>query len=273
VHVHSFKGDIRTTFLGYSKLLEFYNFCKRFRNDEISLNFYQLKWIDANMSVVLRGMMDKLKVDNNVDFVTEGAYLKSKFPILFKNGFARRIEEIEDTHNTTIKLEKFTYGTDDNKFKEYIKNDLMAHRGLETLDANMLSSVRSQLFEIYCNVEHSKSLDVYACGQYFPKRKELTFTLLDIGIGYLSPIHAKHKEIDTPSKAIDWAIEEGNTTRGDASGGGGLSDVLEYFENDLKGKFEIITGDAYWTSLDSYSTRKLKNQFCGTTIHLVFNLN
>lgn len=270
--VYKFTGQINTTYLGYKKLLNFYIFSRRIKDDIISLDFYDLSWIDANMSVILQAMMHKLFNENNLTFSTDANYLKSQFPILFKNGFAWEIDKLPDTYGTTIELTQFEFGKDDEKFKDYIKNDLMGHRGLECLDKKIANQIRGNLFEIYCNIEHSKSVEVYACGQYFPNKKVLKFTLLDLGVGYLKPINNKHKEIETHSNAIEWAIQEGNTTRVGVPGGGGLPDIIEYFDTDDKGKFEIITGNAYWTSLSTFPIRKMKNIFCGTIINLVFNL-
>ena len=261
---------ITTTPNGYTKLVDIYYRCKDHYNIEISLHFYELEWIDANMAGLLHAILYKLNKENGLTFAIDVEYVKTKFEILFRNGFLKELLSIPDNSGTTVQLTTFNKDEDE-KFVNFIEKDLLGNEGMKIRDISK-EKMTDHFLEVFTNVQiHARTEDpIFGCGQFFPKTKQLVFTLVDLGIGYLPPIekHTKGK-ITTAEQAINWAIS-GNSTKEDAPGGIGLKHLLAYCTQTAS-EFNIITGDAYWgNNLGEIGTRAVK-PFCGTIVHLLFN--
>ncbi|WP_349663893.1 hypothetical protein IZU89_16740 [Cellulophaga lytica] len=278
MYVIKLSGSINTNNYGINKLLNFYNTAKKYSYTHISIDFYDLKWIDANLCAVFQGIIFKLNKERGLNFSTDEIFLKQKFDILIRNGFYLFDENASDARSSTVTLRKF-YKNESHNFLDYLDNDLLSHRSLKE-NEDLKENILGNLLEVFENYEiHSKTeYPVFVCGQYYPTKKILKFTLADIGVGFLEPISIKKKEIKTSIEAIRWAIMNGNSTKDlihkNTPGGLGLFDLHQFMIKN-KGKLEIVTGNVYWTSkhkemnFNTYKT--LNNNLLGTTINLVFN--
>lgn len=274
-------GEIRTDFSGIKQLLVFYHDCREHTNKTIYIDFYHLKWIDANLSSLFESILHKLSKENNLQFSTDIDFLQKEFDILFRNGFLKSDKEIKDDRESCVRARAFA--CDDKKgFVKYIEDDLMSHRGMPPSlneDSDLKNKIIDDLIEIFCNANfHANTTEpFFVAGQYYPSKKQLKFTMVDLGDGFLPRINKATKgAITTSLEAINWALL-GNNSKLElekTSGGLGIKSIYSYCQNN-NGELEIVTGDGYWSS--SYSNTAFKNGrllagniYVGSIINLTF---
>lgn len=268
-------GSISTTIYGYKKLLDFFHDAAKHRNCFIHIHFKELKWIDANMTAILAAFLHKLKNENKLEFIAQLNLGHSSMNILFSNGFLNSEGHNYNNTGTSVILREFLKNQQDD-FVNYVENDLLDHQGLTLTDYSKEIIINSMI-EIYSNYEiHSQTeYPMFLCGQYYPKQKQLKFTIFDLGIGFLTPIQKRNEEIKSYSDAIKWALIRGNSTKDlSVPGGSGMTDLKEdMIEN--KGSLEVISGDAYIRRLaDNGKEVEINNILSqiniGTCINLFF---
>lgn len=118
----------------------------------------------------------------------------------------------------------------------------------------------------HANIKHP----IFACGQYFPEKNLLKFTLVDLGDGFLKKISIKtNGKINDYKSAIVWATTDTNTTRDNNLGGTGLKDLKKYCD-DNNGSLHICSGDGYVNFLkDKTFESKLKTPLDGSLINII----
>lgn len=270
------KGSINTDFAGIKHLFDFYRKASLHVNKTIFVDFYHLTWFDANLSALLGSMIHKLKTENNLEFSTDGEFLKQNFDILYRNGFIHSEDIIDDERKSSICFRDFK-ATDNEGFVHYIENDLLCNRGMPDLSDKVKSDIVDWLIEIFNNIElHAKTdYEFFVCGQYFPSKGIIAFTMVDLGVGFLPAIEEKTKGVVFEAiEAIKWSLVKRNSTRKDRTPGGiGLSNLYDYLKEN-QGNMQIVTGDAYWgielesTQIKGYTFDK---PYCGAMINLFFN--
>jgi hypothetical protein len=271
------KGHLNTDYSGIKRLFEFYHKAKDFYNTTIYIDFYHLQWFDANLSAILGSILSKLATENNLKFSTDLNFLEDNFNVLFRNGFLNSDKLIVDEQMSTISFRSFN-PNDKVGFVSYIESDLLVHRGLPTLSAQQKDDILDSLIEVFNNIEiHSNSeSDFFVCGQYYPTKGVLIFTIVDLGVGFLPAIQLKTKGVVNNSyDAILWALEKRNTTKSTTPGGIGLFDLYNYFKGS-NGNLQIITGDTFW-SIDMEQTLLKRFHFAapytGSILNLFFKYN
>jgi len=269
------EGALYTDFSGIKRLFNFYHLANEYSNTTIFIDFFDLVWFDANLSAILGAILHKLSIENNLSFSTDLNFLETKFDVLFRNGFLNSSNVSIDDRKSTVAFKNFKLD-DKSGFISYIEDDLMVHRGLPVLSDNQKDNIIESLIEVYCNIQiHSKAdYDFFVCGQYYPSKNILIFTILDLGIGFLPAIMEKtHNKIQTSYEAIKWALLKKNTTKVNCPGGIGLYDLHSYFLT--SGDMQIISGDTYWSiSMDKTLMGKhtFQNPFVGAIINLCFSI-
>lgn len=272
--------QIGTSFSGYRKLVRFYQECAEHTNDTVSIDFYDLEWIDGNQAALFDAILYKLTKDNGLRFSTDFEFLKKKFDVLFRNGFLVDGEAIEDDRKSTVPVKNFSC-EDKKGFIQYVERDLMKHRGMPTsLSKKVREKIIDDLIEIFCNAHHHANTKdpFFVAGQYYPRAGELRFTMVDLGDGFLPRIEkATNGKITTSLEAISWAVK-GNSSKlaiDGTSGGLGLKGIHKYCTAN-EGVLDIATGDGYWSSSYANGTifsggRSLgPDIFAGTAINLTF---
>jgi hypothetical protein len=263
-------GAVRTNYEGYCKLVDFYDRCRKHSDKQIHAVFEQLTWFDSNLSALILAILKKLEVENNLKFFVDSELIEEKFNILIQNGLVAGVEFVPTVNKSIVKLSGFKVNEDTN-FIRYIENELLSHPSL-LLSNDEKAGLISSFLELFCNVQkHARTNEpIFACGHYYENVKRLCFTLVDIGVGYLPPISEFTKgAIKDAGDAISWAIQ-GNSTKKDAPGGLGLTEIQRFCSN--KGAaFQIITGDAYWSNYQLFPT--MSKQFSGTTVNVIFDCN
>ena len=142
------------------------------------------------------------------------------------------------------------------------------------MSQGLLKKFIESILEMFSNaVLHSRSeLGIFSCGQYFPKRRRLDFSVTDLGIGIRRNVNEVTGQALSPDAAIKWATEGRNTTkRGQIPGGLGLKLLREFI--DLNGGCINIVSDAgYWRQEKGKTvTAILKRSFPGTVVSVEIN--
>lgn len=272
--------EIYTNHSGYKQITGIYHKLKDTHNQQVALDLYHLKWIDANLCALLQAVMYKLNKENGLTFSTDHNFLLQEFDVLFRNGFVGNSTEVKDVQESTVPIKAFIK-TEINEFEHYVENDLIKHRGMPKFSEPLKSQIKHDLIEIFNNVGLHANTEhpVFVCGQYYPSTKYLNFTMVDLGDGFLPKIQqvtqGKENPICTSKEAVIWAVN-GNSIKPytlHEPGGQGISGIYK-FCNGNHGVLQIATGDAYWAT-DLQKTmwngcREITDPFCGTMINLFF---
>lgn len=275
---YTFPQRIITNAKGHEDLWQFHGRFLHTKNSLIKFNFPDKCFIQANMSALLLAICNKLKKTNGLAFEI-GDCNDVQLDLFRRNGLISHIEndavlKSYDYRQSTVSAQLF-HASEEQKFYDYIDHDLLSHPSLNILDAQAKDMLRQGFWETFHNIEHIDSdLPLAACGQCFPSKKYLHFTLSDMGVGFLKKIrHFTEGVINTPKEAIAWAVQGGNTIREDGEGGLGLSRLRKYCEQDKRFTFIIITDSHYWKLSDGQlSEWSLPYPVVGTTIHLIVKL-
>lgn len=259
-------GTIKTNSNGFQRIVELNSQITKGCEIDIS------NWIDANMCALLGAIFHKKK-DMGIRISVISLGVKE---ILQKNHFLSQFDlsEKPDSYGTTIEYRRFEIDCSmDEQFRKYvIRYFRQRSLGLPKMTLALLKRFRESLFEIFLNaVEHSYTQEgIFACGQFFPQRRRLHFTIADLGIGIDGNIHKKLQKRLSAEDAIKWAIS-GKTTRRDRSGGLGLQWIQDFIKLN-QGRLIIVSGAGYWElSKGVVSTHALPTPFPGTAVTIVID--
>lgn len=101
------------------------------------------------------------------------------------------------------------------------------------------------IYELFVNAQiHSGTENIYTCGQFFPYKNKIEFTVVDTGVGFKEKVNHKFNRKLSAEQAIKWAVQDKNTTK-DITGGLGLA-MLKEFTDYNKGKIQIVSSDGYY---------------------------
>lgn len=280
--VFTLENEIKTNFSGYNQLTRFYHFCLTRPNDKIfHIDFSNINWVDGNMCALLWAMIYDLYKRNKQTFTADSDIIQRKFDVLMRNGFLNGDSPVVDDRQSTVPIRYFNC-TDKEGFCDYINNNLLTHRGMpEHLDNAFKERISEDLLEIFCNTQfHANTLEpFFVGGQYYPTKRKLIFTMVDMGDGFLPRIsRATNGAINNDLAAIAWALK-GNSTKlalEKCPGGLGLKNILKYCAEN-QGVLQVVSRGGFWSS-DMENTifeggRVLGCPFLGTTINLIFQKN
>ena len=249
--------------------------------DQREIDIHIDQWFNANMCAVLGAIINQLKDKGLTVSVTPGPASE----IFSKNGFVKIIDSsaeiLPDTHGTTIPYREYrAKSKEDKKFAGDI-NDIwsLCMKEFNFTDETLKISFLESLSEIFTNSKtHSGSDKIYTCGQYYPTKQIIEFTIADSGIGIQSSVNSYLKKMNQEqliaSDAIEWALQEGNTTMdtADTPGGLGLS-VLFDFMQENGGKMQIVANDGYWCLENKNITKwNLDEAFKGTIVNIAIHM-
>lgn len=254
---------------GYQKLIDFYLEFKDLFWEDFELSFES--WFSANLCAPLGAILDKIKVDKLSDVLLinmpqsiQHIFQRNEF--LSYYGFPK----ILDDRQTVIKYLKLK--PEDSKFfTQYIKEELIGHRGIPDLSERLKRKITESIYEMFVNAKmHSQTKFIYTCGQFFPQNKSIWFTITDVGVGFKAKINERFGSDLSSAQSIKWAVQNGKTTKTDVTGGIGLA-LLKEFITKNKGKMQIISGNGFY-SFDSSqeTTQDLDGDFPGTIISMEF---
>lgn len=278
VKIYLGQDKIFTDATGVRQILSFYEDCKLFTDCVININLDNTEWIDGNLCAFLGALMYRLSIENNLKFSMNAQQVSTKCKILFANDFLP-IAQNESHYKIKSCLPfKGFFSKQKDEFYSYLENDLFAHNAMPKLLPVVQEQLIDYLSEVYGNIDkHAETeLPFFVCGQYYPSKNALNFTISDLGVGFFKKINAeKPLEIGTCGEAILWAVA-GNSTKPDAPGGSGLKNLKKYLHK-TNGAMQIYSGDAGWCSntvnslLYPDGVSPLRNNYLGATINLEFN--
>ncbi len=268
-----FPKSIESNFEGYNALMDFYDKIKDLAFDEIILDFSNTRWLEANLIAILGAILNKAQSNpNNVRIENLSKEIES---LLSRNHFLSHFGKLQilDYYETTIKYRKFKI-TEEKLFKDYLDRELLSKKAMPDMSVLLRKKINESIFEIFNNaVIHGDCDNIFSCGQYYPKKKKLDFTIVDIGRTIKINVNDYMKNNLSGKDAIEWAVTEGNTTKqGPIPGGLGLSLIREFLEKN-GGKIQIISADGYWEQKgDSENSNVFSLSFPGTVVNLEFSI-
>lgn len=265
--------EIRHNQAGFDALVRFHSQSEGCFFDEVEVDLRATTWIDADMCAALGAILYQL--GEGVNTVRLDHLRPSVENILLKNGFLSHYgrAKIPDRWGTTIPYRRFD-AKDDRYFADYIENELIHRSEMPTMSPGLLKKFRESIFEIFSNaVLHSETKQgIFSCGQFFPKRDRLDFSVADLGVGMRRNIRDKVGLDLSAVEAIVWATLGRNTTkRGSVPGGLGLKLLSEFI--DLNGGcIQIVSDAGYWRREKRQTVTALLNQpFPGTVVTVEIN--
>jgi anti-anti-sigma regulatory factor len=271
--VISIPKNVCTGLEGYSFLIDFYQRTQKTFFEEIVLDFAATTWFEANLLAVLGALLNRLENELNTIRIIN---LNKKIETLFKrNQFLSHFGgySLADFYHTTVRYTKFK-ATEERLFKVYLDNELLAKETMPKMSSRLRKKINESIFEIFNNAAiHGQCSHIFTCGQYFPVKARLDFTIVDLGVTIRKNVSDYLQNDYTGEEAIKWAVSENNTTRkGSIPGGLGLKIIREFIELN-KGKIQIISADGYWQqSQNKVTSRSFTKNFPGAIVNLEFNI-
>lgn len=249
--------------------------------DVVVLNFSNMRWIDANLLAALGAVLEENKDRVRIQYVRNSIQPKIE-KLLAKNQFGRyfNISKVSDEYDTIIEY-KITDGIDIKGFARYFKESVLLRNEMPVLSLGLRDKILENVLEIFGNAPmHGGCKQVYSCGQIFPQKNVIKFTIANTGhtikenvIDYYAHILKKD---EYPEDTISWATAEYNSTKkivNGKSGGLGLF-YLKQFIKENRGSITICSSDEVWQYTDNREkTDRMDNIFSGTMVTIEINTN
>jgi len=270
---YKFPPDIRNNFEGYDFLVKFFSKTQKYVFDDILLDLSETEWFEANLTAVLGAILSRLQFEFNTIKIEN---IHNKIDNIFsRNYFLSHFggAEIPDYYKTTIKYRRFKIA-EEKLFKEYLDRELLSKEALPEMSALLRKKINESIFEIFNNaVLHGDCENIFSCGQYYPQKKRLDFTIVNLGKTIQANVNEYLIKNLSGIEAIEWAASEGHTTkRSRIPGGLGLSLIKDFLEKN-RGKIQIVSADGYWEQTESRKISKpFSKEFQGTIVNLEFNV-
>ena len=268
--------NVHSDFSGYNQLITLVDSGLVLLGDKLELNLKT--YFEANLASVLGGIIDYFNLGHQNITLSASPGAES---ILRKNRFLVKYgySELEDSNLTTIPFHSYNLNDLDGfsgfirktvLFGNNVGNELLNRTQLPNMSTMLRKKVLEGILEIYNNAYlHSHSNKIYTCGQFYPRLNLIKFTITDMGIGFKQSVNSQCGRDYDSLKAVKWALTEGKTTK-QATGGLGLS-ILQEFIMKNKGKFQIVTGDAFYEITDQRINEAVFDKvFPGSIVHMEF---
>jgi hypothetical protein len=256
--------------LGFESLIKLHAQAKNNSFEDIEISLLNVNWFDADMCAAFGAIL--YQITDNVNNIKLTNIPPQITTIFEKNGFLGYYGhlKISDQWGTTIPYQRFDT-KDDRYFADYIERELMPRSEVPSMSPRLQKKFQESIFEIFSNaVLHSQTkLGIFSCGQFYPAKHRLYFSVADLGMGICKNIKETIGLDFSPEEAIVWATSEANTTkRGNVPGGLGLK-LLQEFIDLNGGSIQIVSDAGYWKRENGQIfTERLKQPFPGTVISI-----
>lgn len=265
--------EIKHDLDGFRCLVELNSSANEIFFEEIEIDMGAVVWLDADMCAAFGAILYSLSANlNAIDLTNTRPNVET---ILCRNGFLSHYgrEKMPDRYGTTIPYQRFDV-KDDRFFARYIEDQLIQRSEMPSMSPGLEKKFRESVFEIFSNaVIHSQTkMGIFSCGQFFPKRQKLVFTVADLGVGIRRNVEEATRVTMGPAAAISWATEGTNTTKkGRIPGGLGLK-LLREFVALNEGFLRIVSDAGYWMlSKGKVQTAHFDKPFPGTVVNIEIN--
>lgn len=265
--------EVRHNLAGFEALVQLNARAESSLLGQIEIDMVKTGWFDGDMCAAFGALLYRL--GSRLNNVVLSNIQTPVERILSKNGFLSNYGRaiIPDTWGTTIPYQRFDV-KDDRFFASYIEQEFVQRPEMPKMSKGLIKKFRESVFEIFSNsVLHSRTeLGIFSCGQYFPKRHRLDFSVADLGIGMKRNVYESLGLNMTAPEAIEWATSARNTTKtGSIPGGLGLK-LLREFITLNKGRLQIISNNGYWClNQGNAETSTLPFEFPGTIVAVEIN--
>ncbi len=262
--------NVYSDFSGFQWLC---NVAQQLRTSQtVSLDFSNTGFFDGNLCAVLGALFQQHELEAHV--LTEHTMNPAVLRSLGMNGFLPSLggTRFPDEFDTTIKYRHFTLA-EAKKFSSYLDVELL-NKELPLLPTTK-KNFHTTLAEVFqnCNFHSQAASGVFSCGQHFPTKEIINYTLVDLGIGFGGSVSRRFGRPIPAKAAVGWAVVAGNSARpGQQLGGYGLSDIQDMILKN-EGIFQIVSGDTFWEFRGhSSKTQGLPVPFEGTIVNLQLNV-
>ena len=265
---------VRSSFNGFERLGQLASSTRDLKFDELILDMSEVKVFDAHMAAPLGAILARVAdAFNAVDIVDVPGGVEKK---LRKNRFLTRYryEPLRAARRTAMPFRRLRLLSGQGAFENYVEQWL-GRKGMPEMSKKARKAFKRKVFEIYQNaVIHSESdIGVFVCGQSFPRKKRLDFTIADAGIGIRETVR-RYFENDRIGSvgSMRWALAPHHTTkRGRLPGGLGLQ-LLKEFTRLNGGKIQIASRFGFYEySHGDENFRKMSADFPGTAVTIEVN--
>ena len=265
---------VRSSFNGFERLSQLASSTRDLKFDELILDMSEVKVFDAHMAAPLGAILARVAdAFNAVDIVDVPDGVKKK---LRKNRFLTRYryEPLRAARRTAMPFRRLRLLSGQGAFENYVEQWL-GRKGMPEMSKKARKAFKRKVFEIYQNaVIHSESdIGVFVCGQSFPRKKRLDFTIADAGIGIRETVRRYFENDRIGSvRSMQWALAPHHTTkRGRLPGGLGLQ-LLKEFTRLNGGKIQIASRFGFYEySHGDENFRKMSADFPGTAVTIEVN--
>jgi len=265
--------SIYSNIQGFNTLVNLAKQVESLQYTSIVIDLSTTAWLDAHMCSPLGAIL--YRTSRHLNLITFKNIPISVQTILQKNNFlsfyghAKRLDE----WGTTIQYQRFER-KDDRFFGAYIERHFKT-KAIPEMSPALRKKFWESIFELFSNaVIHSKTeMGIFTCGQYFPNRKRIDFTIADLGIGIRSNLLAQKGLNMSAEDAINWAMEGRNTTKtGPIPGGLGLKLLREFIRLN-NGRIQVVSDSGFWEqNFDgTVYQQSLPFPFPGTMVNIEIN--
>lgn len=270
--------SITSTYEGYAKLLELFDIYLNPQKNVTTVitDFRANTWFEANLLPIVYAYIQYGKMNNNLKSIYENQLNSRLHDILLRNNFAKtgfQLEHKPRKKETVVPFKVFgaedTYG-----FSKYIDAELI--RYFSEMDDNVKKVLSSCVQGLFGNAQiHGNCNKVYTCGQYYHKKQKMDFTIVNLGRTIPENVKSYMQDYarNVPPYCIQWAVDPGNSTKRNRSGGIGLSLMKDFIDYN-KEKYQIISGNEFWElNKQKITSRNFKYVFPGTIINIEIHQN
>jgi hypothetical protein len=274
----SIPSRVCSDYQGYSFLCELHHTLQPLMMEQVELDFSKTSWFEANLCAALGAIINQANQRfNQIKLVN---LLPAQSNIFSRNHFLASFggEKIKDYNDTTIKYRRNKL-SDDKLIKEFLYSELINKPDFPKLSNAAKNEIIRSIFEIYSNaILHGDCIDVYSCGQFYPRKTppRIDFTIVDLGKTIQSNVCDYLRKEISGIDAIRWALQENNTTKPiekNIPGGLGLKLICDFVRLN-NGKVQIVSSNGCWQlSGKREESFTLDYSFPGTLVNLEFNLD
>lgn len=276
--VFSFEKNLNNNKYTYSKLIELYHTLNTLNQQKIILDFSNVTFLAANLLAVLGCCVDNTMAKRNHKIALRNIHPNIK-TLMQKNGFNRHFtwDSIDDIYHNTMSYDIFESTTEHLvDFERYLLLNVFSRNNLPVMTPAYKNGIIDNLLEMFNNViDHANSSHVYVCGQFFPRNKNLCFSIVDIGTTINENVtsYLKAISVNSPNNSLEWAITPGNSTKAlEAPGGLGFSTLLDFLKHNNGGFLLISDKEIYELRANKECFNALTLPFPGTIVTISINL-
>lgn len=271
-------SNIHNSLRSHDMLAFLFTDINEFDGEQLILDFHKVTFISANQFASLGCILAAYhKKHPDVTIVMDHAS-PALTSIMRVNGFGKHFAfpAKPDTYNTSIPYRIFSVN-DISEFEKYITMNIFSRNDLPKMDQTIQDGVIDNILEIFNNVkEHTNCSTLYTCGQYFPSKSLLYFTIADSGETIPNNVQnfLFEHNIEINTSLLEWAMQSGNSTRrANLPGGLGLY-FLSTFISQYAGELFIVSAnETYEQTLKGTRYKYLDHSFNGTIVTMASNLN